>query len=159
MADGPFQWLPGNPKWEQIYFGSSLVVTSIAVFFGALSALSLLAQAGLVSLPAGFDAWFGTGNLSANYLVLAAVPAVLDGVVVRRLPEHHAGAARVGVSAVGVAVRLPYRIRIVPWSDVRWETETRMALRFGRTTVRIDLTRTQSAGVHRVLHPPLSSGR
>ena len=155
-VDSSFQWLPGDPKWEQIYFVSSLAVSSVTAFVGALALLSLAAQAGLLSLSAGSDTWFGTGLHSTIYVIFAAACALLDLTVVSKLPAHHAGAMRIGVSRTGVAFRLRFRIRFIPWSNLRWESENTLAVKIGGATVRIELTQNQVAGVQGVLHRPLS---
>jgi len=159
METGLVQWIPGDRKWERIYLGASIVISCLAGFFGIFAFLSLAAQLGLIALPVELASSAGTAPYSGYYLGLAVIPAMLDLAFVRRLPERHAGTAPFGVSPRGVAVRLPFRARFVPWIDIRSESETRLVLKLGRATVRIELTPTQSAGVLRALHPPLDSGR
>jgi len=157
MVASSIRWVAGDPRAHRLYLGLSVTIRAVAALLGVLAFLALLVQANVA--PGSLSgAWTGVSAFSLYVTALAAGPALLDLLYLRKLPGSRPGCVSLGVATGGIAVRLPISVRFFRWTEVQWVDPQTLDLSRKRTKIRLRLTPAQSEAIGGTLRRPLASG-
>lgn len=152
VARRSIEWVTGDPTWSRVYAIIRWAGLPISAFTAAVLVLNILWDAGeIASTPAGILSW--TVPLFPFVLWLFLGPALVLGfagwVILTRKAVY-----KIAPTDRGLALHVPlFWTRLIPWTDIRWTSPTRLEwiqlLGTGRATVTPD----QSQRIYRWFYP------
>ena len=152
VARSSIEWVAGDPRWSSVYAAIQWVALLFAGVLAVVLVFNLLWLAGTFpSMPAPFLFLDAPSGLVFEWVWIGPCLALVAATLILQTRK---AVWKVAPTNRGLAVRFsPIWSRVIPWTDIRWTSATRVEWTQLLGTGRATVTPEQSQRIYRWFYP------